>query len=336
MFCTKSAAGASVAILALFAAVIPAQAGPLALTADGVSRGFTLTTFVDGYNFGNYGPLAQAILPNGKVITGSVGDRKIYIFNDVDNQHLSDAEAAIPYSCETSNCNFAMTTAGGEAYGAQLFGGRYYHFDSTGARTLLPGDAGGLFNYLGMWFNPVNGHIIAASYSGLVDINPLTGSVRVINAGVFPDGVSVSGDGQTIYVEVGATVRSYAMNDGHLIHTYVTGHGPDGTGVIRGGLYDGLVVVNNNDGTVGLLDPSKPDGDPNQFVIIASGGTRGDFTSADTRNGTLFMSQVNEVVRLGCGPGCTIGGGTATPEPASMGLIGAGLLAVGFLRRKRG
>jgi hypothetical protein len=74
-------------VLAL-AIVTPARAD-LMLTAAGNADGFTLTEFVGGYNFGggiNYGPLAQGILPDGNVVTGSYGDGKIYVFNDTDGQ----------------------------------------------------------------------------------------------------------------------------------------------------------------------------------------------------------------------------------------------------------
>jgi DNA-binding beta-propeller fold protein YncE len=160
----------------------------------------------------------------------------------------------------------------------------------------------------------------------------------VINASLFPDGVTVSPDGATVYVENGGTVQSYNLTTGALIHTFNTGHSPDGTGVISGGSFNGDVIVNDNDGTVGLLDPTKANGDPGQFVIIANGGTRGDFVSADTTNGTLFLSQNDQVARLSCGPDCSIGSTpppTATPEPATFGLIGAGLMTMAVLSSKR-
>ncbi|HEX4809815.1 MAG TPA: PEP-CTERM sorting domain-containing protein [Bryobacteraceae bacterium] len=125
---------------------------------------------------------------------------------------------------------------------------------------------------------------------------------------------------------------------GAHIATYNTGHSPDGTGVISGGAFSGDVIVNDNDGTVGLLDPTKANGDPNQFVIIADDGTRGDFVSPDTSNGTLFLSQNNEVARLSCGTDCSFVGPvpTTTPEPASLALFGAGLaIALLCFRRKR-
>ena len=328
----KTAIILTFAAVTLFILNAPARAGALSLTTDGISRGFVLTTFVDGYVFGNYGPIAQGIAPTGKVITGSAGDGNVYVFNDVDNQHLSDAISATPYTCQTSNCNYAMATAGGEVYGAQAFGGVYEHFDSTGGHTPIAGL--NLNSLLGMWGNPVNGHLIAASYAGLVDIDPVAGTYRVINAGLFPDGVSVSSDGMTAYVENGGAVQSYNIATGALIHTFITGHSPDGTGVIIGGPYDGDVVVNNNDGTVGLLDPSKADGDPLQYVIIASGGSRGDFASPDRNDGTLFLSELYEVDRLSCGPGCSIGV-SSTPEPATQAMFATGLLLVGLLRLPR-
>jgi hypothetical protein len=133
--------------------------------------------------------------------------------------------------------------------------------ESAGTRALWQFRGGG---------NPTNGHLIAGSKQGLVDIDPVAGSYRLINAGLAPDGVSVSPDGR-----------------------------------------------------LGLPDPSKADGDPNQFLIIATGGSRGDFVSANTNNGTLFIAQMEEVARLSCGAGCTIGV-AAAPEPGTIAPVAAG------------
>jgi hypothetical protein len=331
------ALGASAAAL-LFVTATPASA-VLTLTPDGVSAGFTLTTFVSGYNFGNYGPIAQGIDSAGHVITGSHGDGRIYVFNDVDGQTLGSAISSTPYVFETGNPNIAMTSLNGHVYGGQLFGGTYREYFDNGASSPLTGAVAGLTNFLGVWGDPTSNLLYAASNSGVVRINPITGAFTVVNAGLFPDGITVSPDGLTLYAAVGGAIQSYNTTTGALIQTFSTGHGPDGTGVIVGGLHNGKVVVNNNDGTVGLLDTTKPNGDPTQLIIIASGGTRGDFVSPDRSNGTLFLSGVTDVHRLSCGPGCSIGGPPPVdgviPEPSSWALLILGFGAMGAVLRRR-
>ena len=143
-----------------------------------------------------------------------------------------------------------MATAGGQVYGAQALAGPMEHFNNNGTFSPMTGPISSVTSSLGMWGDPVNGHLISASSIGLIDIDPTTGNFRVINGSLFPDGVTVSLDGNTIYVENSGTIQSYNFTTGTLIQTYNFGHSPDGTGVIAGGLFNGDVIVNDDDGTV--------------------------------------------------------------------------------------
>ena len=140
---------------------------------------------------------------------------------------------------------------------------------------------GGTFDY-GLWGNPVNAYLIASTSAGLVDIDPTTGVWLQIGApGVFVDGVSVSPDGPIAYGAYtgDGSLRGCSLtspNPSAPVFNHFVDHGLDGTGVISGGKFNGYIIVNNNDGTVGLMDHVT-----GVESIIADRGSRGDLVSPD-------------------------------------------------------
>jgi hypothetical protein len=105
----------------------------------------------------------------------------------------------------------------------------------------------------------------------------------------------------------------------------------DGTGVIySNNSLSGKIIVNANTGIVWLVDPTN-----GAQTAIASGGTRGDYASADPNNGSIFLDFSRDVWRLSCGAGCSIGSVPQIPVPGAAWLFVSALSAAGCVRRKK-
>lgn len=311
----------------------PAKAD-LTLTVAGINDGFTLSTYatLDPGRGGCCGPLGVGVLPNGNIIVNNISPDTRWVFPDVDGQTPATSLFSTP-SGGFNNPAFATTPSG--VYGANTGGGVYVQFNDDGTiNHFLTGVTP--HARLGSWGNPVNGHIITDSSAGLIDIDPLAngglGSFRVINSGAFGDGVTVSPDGTTAYEATGSQICGHNIATGVLVACYGGFPSPDGSGVITStNSLNGQIIVNNNNGEVDLLDPVA-----GTFVAIATGGTRGDYVSPDTSNGTLFMDFSDVIERLSCGPNCSIGGPPqppSVPEPSTMALLGISLAGLGLIRR---
>ncbi len=301
----------------------------LTINAAGIAAGFSLSTFYSDPAT-QYGVLSLANGPDGFVYAAGYARSELYKFNNVDGQSYGSEVLKVTSIVPNPT---GMAAVGGQVY-TGLVGGALYKVDSALGLTALAIDPAISFAY-GLWGNQTNGHLLASTFNhGLIDINPTTlGWVQIGPAGEFVDGVTVSPDGKIAYAAYSGAIRGYRLDvpdPGTAVLNSLSGHGPDGTGVISGGVYNGDIIVDNNDGTLGLIDHLT-----GIETTIAEGGSRGDLVSADLTTGTLFITQYESVLRLSCGSGCAIGSTTHVPEPMTLALFGAALAGLAATRRRK-
>jgi hypothetical protein len=327
--------GASFGIMS---ASTPSRA-ELTLTAAGIADGFTLDSFMTGIpatsgtpSNGCCGPLGVATNSAGQVVFQVYGVGN-FLVNDVNGQTFNPATQTSPLT--STGYGMAITNSGGTLYTGNNDAGSVLQklnsdgtFNSTVATTPASGVAGH-----GITTNPTNGNIVASAFNGIWSINLGTGvATQIVSTTANIDGVSMSADGQIVYG---------AINDNQIVGWNINTHAvvfssqilnqPDGTGVIAGsGLFAGDIVSNNNDGTVWLIDHIT-----GNAVEIASNGTRGDYVGVDGTNGSLFLTQTNEVLRLSCGADCGFVVQPGVPEPSTWAMMILGFASVGFMAYRR-
>ncbi|MEP6754509.1 MAG: hypothetical protein ABJA67_03325 [Chthonomonadales bacterium] len=312
--------GLSLAAIAGFSHQASAQ---LNLTAYGSLRGFTISMFADKFpSSSNIGPLGIGFNGDGSVIVSDYPGNVRVFATDTDGQH---ANLVAPTSSSSVSNTVDIADAGGKHYITSQSAGTVRLLSNSGVLGAIV--ASGMVHPTGLATNPNNGHLFVSTYDGgnIWDLDPIAQTFTTFK-GTSADGLST--DGTTLYAEVNGHILGYNIaTTNQVFDSGFLNCGADGTALGSGSLA-GYLYVNCNNGLfkeIKLSDSSIND--------IANGGTRGDFVRVDPNNGTLLITQSNEIDRLIAPSG---GGFGETPEPGvTASLIGVGVCASGLMFRKR-
>ncbi len=291
--------------------IASASSAQMVLTAAGIARGFSLSTFAtDFQSVSGIGPLAIDYQTDGSILVSSYATGAIQRFANVDNQSSLTAPV-INYP------------AGEFAHGIAHFGSTVYasRYGSQTVVQLNPDGSinhtvvSGLGNARDIEANFATGRLLVSCVQGLRNLDPASGLYTTLTS-EEADGITLSADGSVIY---GAMISG--AHSGHLVGFDTTsgaivfdsgfvGGGLDGT-TLGYGTRAGFIYGNLNNGSVIEIELATL-----TQTLIAVGGSRGDFAASDpTGSGDMLLTQSDRVMRL-----------SGIPSPGGIAVLGMGLL----------
>jgi RHS repeat-associated protein len=275
----------------------PAPISGLALTAAALDAGFSLTDFVHAVpGAQGIGPLGIAFPASGGVLSSSnTGDVRLFP-TDTDGQNAAGIPATQHYGVGKA---FDMAQAGSTIYMTQRDTGAIIQLNDDGTfnQTIVTG----LTSPHGIVINPTNGHLIVSSFSSnnVYDVDPVAKTASVLFHASL-DGITISPDGSALYGAAAPQgtdhVYGYSLSPGsvgnQVFDSGLVAGDPDGSALGVGTLA-GNIFANTNQGTVVEINLQTK-----AQTTIASGGSRGDFVTVDPNDGSLLLTQSDEIVRL--------------------------------------
>ena len=282
----------------------------ITITTAGSNQGLSLTTFATGFpTTGQIGPLGIVFPGNGVLVSDIVGNVRLFP-SHADNQLASGAPIGQNYGGDHAD---GLVQVGSTIYMMEGLLENVAQINPNG--TFNQNIVTGLARIVGVAANPVTGHLYASvGTTDILEIDPIAKTTSLLAQTSQPDGMICSPDGHTLYVA--------ALNSGHVLgfdtttKAQVFDSGPIIGGVdgiaLGAGPFANTMFVNLNAGSVIELNMTTL-----TQLVIASGGTRGDFVAVDPSNDTLLITQTDRIVRLN--------GAVFVPEPSSYLLLAIGL-----------
>jgi RHS repeat-associated protein len=279
----------------------PPPSDGLTLTAAGAAAGFSLTDFARGFpNETNGGPLGIAFTNGGVLVAdvdANINGNVRHFPTDTDGQDASSEPVAQYYG---SGNAIGMAQVGGNVYMTQQFRGEVVQINADGT---FARDIAGVMHATGIVTDPVNGHLFVTGEAGptytdaIFDVDPVAKTATLFLGGLpGADGLTMNASATVLYVAVlsgGGHILGFDTRTKAQLFDSGAINGVDGTSVGYGSLA-GFIFANTNYGEVWQVDL----GNPANKVLIASGGTRGDFITVDPNDGTLLLTQSSNIVRL--------------------------------------
>src|SRR5215831_16458253 len=265
--------------------------GVLTMTPAGTAQGLSLTTFATGFpTTNNIGPLEIVYPGNGVLVSDILGNVRLFP-SHADNQTAASAPVGQNYGSDHAD---GLVQIGNTIYMMGGLGGNVAQINSNG--TFNQNIITGLGRIVGCAANPLTGHIYASvGTTDVLEIDPIAKTSSLFAQNSQPDGMIVSPDGHTLYVA--------ALNSSHVLgydtttKAQIFDSGPIVGGVdgiaLGQGNFAGLMFVNLNAGSVLEVNMTTL-----TQLVIASGGTRGDFVSVDPSTNSLLITQTDRVMRL--------------------------------------